>query len=220
MKEKNILDLNVKQSVALCVTANTTPSTPGNVGIGLGSTLPSYKLHVQDNVQNSYATKIENTFTSGYAHGLLVRACSSAYPYEDYSYIIKAQNAAGADRFYVTSAGDTYGYAWHSTSDIRYKKDISKLNIGLDTILLIDPIQFKFIDKNNINFGVSAQDLQKIIPELVSSNSEGKLFVNYDGIIPILVNSVKDLNAKIEEKNSRIDELEKRLERLEKMLFV
>jgi hypothetical protein len=48
------------------------------------------------------------------------------------------------------------------------------------------------------HYGLIAQDLQKLYPDLVYEEASGYLAVDYTGLIPLLIQSVKELNAKIE----------------------
>lgn len=48
------------------------------------------------------------------------------------------------------------------------------------------------------HFGFVAQELQKVYPDLVYENDNGNLAVNYTELIPVLVQAIKDLNAKVE----------------------
>ena len=72
-----------------------------------------------------------------------------------------------------------------------------------------------------------AQDIQKVFPELVSEDSNKMLAVNYLGLVPILVNAIKEQDSKIKEQDSKFKEQdskikaqEKRLERLERLLSI
>lgn len=49
------------------------------------------------------------------------------------------------------------------------------------------------------HFGVSAQELQKIYPELVKERSDGSLVVNYVEMVPLLLRSIQELKAEVEE---------------------
>ena len=66
-----------------------------------------------------------------------------------------------------------------------------------------------------------AQDIQKVFPELVSTDDRDMLAVNYQGLVPVLINALKEQDAKLKEQQADIDELkeqEKRLERLEAII--
>lgn len=57
------------------------------------------------------------------------------------------------------------------------------------------------------HFGLIAQDLQNVYPELVYENDNGYLSVNYIELIPILMQSIKELNTKVEQQNTIIRKL-------------
>ena len=52
------------------------------------------------------------------------------------------------------------------------------------------------------NIGVLAQDIKEVFPELVSKDDNEMLAVNYQGLVPVLINALK-------EQQSEIDELKK-----------
>jgi hypothetical protein len=62
--------------------------------------------------------------------------------------------------------------------------------------------------------GVLAQDIEKVLPELVSERN-GVKCVNYQGLVPVLINALKELQAEI----NRLKKQEARIERLEKLLL-
>ena len=63
---------------------------------------------------------------------------------------------------------------------------------------------------DNLNqIGFSAQEVQKLFPQLVKSNTEGYLTVNYTGLIPVLVESIKEQQAIIDAQKVTIDALQK-----------
>lgn len=57
------------------------------------------------------------------------------------------------------------------------------------------------------HFGLIAQELQEVFPELVYENDNGYLSVNYIEMIPILMQSIKELNAMVEQQNVVINKL-------------
>jgi len=109
-------------------------------------------------------------------------------------------------------------------SDIRYKKNIVQLSSKkrtLDDLLLLNPIEYnleqmyddsktdsakvklgRYDEKSQMfqkkHFGLIAQDLQKLYPDLVYEDVNGYLSVNYIGIIPLLIESIKDLKTEVE----------------------
>ena len=95
------------------------------------------------------------------------------------------------------------------TSDIRLKNNLGSVSYGLTQINQINPIKFSFKkdESNRQQIGFSAQDIKSIIPEAVfnsgcSYNIEGTqvddtLGMDYVALIPVLVNAVKELSAKV-----------------------
>jgi hypothetical protein len=102
---------------------------------------------------------------------------------------------------------------WETTSDQRIKKNIVSNNVGLEVISQIDVRNFEYrtaeeitdlpasaaIDQSGVQLGVIAQELQAVLPNCVTENSTGVLSINTDQLIWYLVNSVKQLSAKVAE---------------------
>ena len=103
----------------------------------------------------------------------------------------------------LTSAGNlSIDGVLTQNSDIRLKKNIAPLENSLSKIMRLSGYQYNWIDANRGNAlqsGVLAQEVEKQMPELVITDGEGDKAVNYNGLIPYLIESVKELNKKIEE---------------------
>ncbi|KAF2339608.1 tail fiber domain-containing protein [Flavobacterium ginsenosidimutans] len=97
------------------------------------------------------------------------------------------------------------------TSDIRLKKNIQPLKYGLAEVMKIDPITYNWKDSsdNNLKVGVSAQQVQTILPEVVTvGQDEAKtLGVNYAEMVPVLINAIKEQQAEIDQLKSLVKEL-------------
>lgn len=101
----------------------------------------------------------------------------------------------------VVSEGDMYAISFNVTSDERFKENISELYVdSLENILNLRPVSFNFKDDDSkkIQFGLIAQDVDKIIPEVVNKTNPDKLTVNYTAIIPVLIGAIQELKAEIE----------------------
>ena len=97
------------------------------------------------------------------------------------------------------------------SSDARLKVNIVSLGATLAKLLLIDGKSYTMKKDGKQKIGVLAQDIQKVFPELVSTDDRDMLAVNYQGLVPVLINAIK-------EQDSKMKEQEKRLERLETLL--
>ncbi len=91
----------------------------------------------------------------------------------------------------------------YNSSDERLKKNI--LNIEetkLESLFILNPIHYSYKnDKaNKLHFGLIAQDVEKIFPELVENNNiSGYKSVNYQELIPLMIAKMKLMQDEIDE---------------------
>ncbi len=108
--------------------------------------------------------------------------------------------------------GGSICYATSPTicSDIRLKKDFRDLSNSLTSITQLKGYNYYLRNERNPNLqtGFIAQEIQKIFPELVNQGSDGYLSVDYTGLIPHLVESVKVLKSENEELKERLLKIE------------
>ena len=93
------------------------------------------------------------------------------------------------------------------SSDARLKANIVSLGATLAKLLLIDGKSYTMKKDGKQKIGVLAQDIQKVFPELVSTDDRDMLAVNYQGLVPVLINALKEQDAKMKEQQADIDEL-------------
>jgi hypothetical protein len=82
------------------------------------------------------------------------------------------------------------------TSDIALKTDIEPISNVLDKLQQITGYTYKFKINGHDSMGVIAQDVEKVFPELVGGK-EGSKTLQYSGLIGALIESVKELSAKV-----------------------
>ena len=86
---------------------------------------------------------------------------------------------------------------FNSTSDINLKTNIEVIHNSIEKINKLSGITFNWKKDNRPSVGVIAQDVEEIFPELVSEVN-GEKTVNYNGLIGLLIEAIKELNTKIE----------------------
>lgn len=94
----------------------------------------------------------------------------------------------------------------HASSDIRLKEDISKIDDSLEKLSKINGYEYfwnktaqeMFPERTMRDVGVIAQEVQQVLPSAVVERADGYLAVNYDKIIPLLIESIKTLKEEIE----------------------
>lgn len=81
------------------------------------------------------------------------------------------------------------------SSDLRLKDNIETLGKTLSELIKLDG---KSYERNGIKqIGLLAQDVQTVYPELVVEDAEGMLAVDYQALVPVLINAVKEQENKI-----------------------
>jgi|TARA_B110000483_G_C18069456_1_gene493506 hypothetical protein len=93
-------------------------------------------------------------------------------------------------------------------SDERLKKDIAPIDNALSRINHIDGVFFKYKDSGDKSVGFVAQQIQKVLPEVVSEDNNGYLGVNYSGVTAVLVEAIREQSSIISDLESRLSKLE------------
>ena len=95
------------------------------------------------------------------------------------------------------------------SSDKRLKDNLKPISQSIDKLNKLTGYEFDWNDKQKIyeghDFGVVAQEVEDVLPELVRTNSNGFKAVKYEKLVPLLIESIKD-------QQKQIDELKKKLE--------
>lgn len=83
----------------------------------------------------------------------------------------------------------------NSLSDRNKKTNITSITNATDVVSLLDGVSFNWIDTGAGSYGVVAQELEKVLPELVEGTDVKT--VNYSGIIAFLINAIKELDCRL-----------------------
>jgi len=86
---------------------------------------------------------------------------------------------------------------FNSLSDVNYKENISTVPDALSKVEQLRGVKFDWKESGLPSYGVIAQELKEILPELV--HGDDPKTVNYNGIIGVLIEAIKELKAEIEE---------------------
>ena len=97
-----------------------------------------------------------------------------------------------------------------NTSDGRLKTNIEDLEYGLDQVMAMQPVRYNWKENPGTDnqIGLIAQDVRKIIPEVVAGNEEKEtLGIKYAELVPVLINAIKDLKKDLEKTKKELAEL-------------
>lgn len=86
----------------------------------------------------------------------------------------------------------------NSTSDASLKDNVQVVD-GLAKLEQVNPVEFIWKQSGNKSYGVIAQELEKIMPELVAEQDNGIKNVSYIPLIALLIDAVKKLDARVKE---------------------
>ena len=111
-------------------------------------------------------------------------------------------------------------------SDIRFKKNIESIEDALEVITSLDGITYEwdreqFPERNfdhQKHLGFIAQEVEAVIPELVTTDTQGFKAVNYQKMSTLLVEAVKEQQQMILDRDEKIRDMEERLQRLEALV--
>jgi hypothetical protein len=97
----------------------------------------------------------------------------------------------------LTASQTVQAQDFNSTSDENLKTNIETFENGLETIKSLRGVTFDWKTTQKPSIGVIAQELEKILPELVAEGDPKT--VNYNGLIGVLIEAVKELSAEVED---------------------
>ena len=186
--------------------SNTTASGSYSTAIGLYATASDYSSTVIGQ-HNSSGSSVTNNATS--------------FSTSNTAFVIgNGENSDNkSDAFKVMFDGTTIAVDLTINSDARLKANITSLGGTLAKLLKIDGKSYtmKKDQSEKQKIGLLAQDIQKVFPELVLE-SQGIKSVNYQGLVPVIINALKEQDRKMKEQDRKMREQEERLERLERLV--
>ena len=201
---------------------STTASGTYSTAIGEGSTASGSRSTAlgKTTIASDFASVVIGQFNSS---GSSVTNSATVFSTSNTAFVIGNGTASNSksDAFKVMFNGDatvsndlTVSGDITISSDARLKSNIVSLGATLSKLLLIDGKSYIMNKSGEEKIGVLAQDIQKVFPELVSEDDNEMLSVNYQGLVPVLINALKEQQVEIE----KLKEQEKRIIKLEELI--
>ena len=98
----------------------------------------------------------------------------------------------------LSVTGDVTAVNFNATSDATLKENLSIIDSPLEKLSLLNGYTFNWIDNKREAVGIVAQEVEKVFPQIVSTSEDGLKRVSYDSLIPLLIESIKDLKNQLD----------------------
>lgn len=138
--------------------------------------------------------------------------------------VLKAiQSCASGSSCGLSSSSGSCGPSQSSCSDRRFKKEITPITSALSNVLKLQGVSFtwdraafparKFPEGRNI--GLIAQDVERVIPEVVRTDMDGYKSIEYDKLVAVLIESIKEMKQQVNRQDAFIAEQQAKIRKLE-----
>ena len=185
-----------------------------NGNVGIGETSVDARLHISALASNGISNvKLESPGASKWAFG--IPAGQTYFALDDVNdnlttpklVVLKTSGNVGIGDTTpsykldvagtIRATGDVIAY-----SDVRVKENIKTIDNSLEKVSKLRGVEFNKIGDNKKSIGVIAQEIEKVIPEVVKEDDKGMKSVAYGNISGLLIEAIKELKAEIEELKS------------------
>lgn len=100
--------------------------------------------------------------------------------------------------YFNPATGTLSSTNFNSLSDANLKTNIETINNSTEIVNQLRGVSFNWVDSGKKSYGVIAQEIEQVIPDVVSTNEHDVKSVNYSAIIGFLIESNKELQKRIE----------------------
>lgn len=183
-------DINASAAIAVSKLASSTIS-----GVTLGNNLNSLSFGPYLTAGSSYngsssvSVSVAATSTNT-ADTLVARNASGDF------------TAGSINCSYLTASFTVEALDFNSLSDLNLKTNVNTIENSLDIVNSLRGVSFDWKVNGNKSYGVIAQELEKVLPDLVTTKENKS--VNYNGLVGVLLQAVKELSAEVEELKKKI----------------
>ena len=111
-----------------------------------------------------------------------------------------------SDRFKDAHFSGTVNAAnFNTTSDATLKTNVETLTGSLDAVKALRGVSFDWLENGNSEVGVIAQEVEAVLPDVVSTNDQGIKSVKYGNMVALLIEAMKEQQAQIDELKAQLN---------------
>jgi hypothetical protein len=183
----------------------------GSGRVGIGTLNPQRQLHIEGNGTFDAAIRLTNT-QGPQTSSWMIQANNGAQQFtvvdeliNSVRFIIDPNGDVGIGTlnpggFKLYVAGTAFSTGGWSSSDLRFKENLAAIQSPLQKVMQMRGVAYNWKTKEFINkgfpdgrhFGLIAQEIEQVLPEVVQEGPEGDKAVAYDELIPILIEAIKE----------------------------
>ena len=113
----------------------------------------------------------------------------------------------GTNRFKSAYFSSTVNAAnFNTTSDATLKTNVETLSGSLDAVKSLRGVSFDWLENGGSEIGVIAQEVEAVLPDVVSTNDEGIKSVKYGNMVAVLIEAIKEQQLRIEALEAKLGE--------------
>jgi len=165
-----------------------------NIRLGIGTAIPIRNLDIRGDINYTGNLYFSNNLIPSIVN-IKQSSDNSNIIYTDKQLFIGFSNN---DNYKFKVDGNIYvgGYIT-GLSDIRYKTNISNINNSIEKVEQLQGVYYNLINEEKRSIGLIAQEVEKIIPEVVYTNIDNTKSIAYGNMIGLIVESIKELSMRI-----------------------
>lgn len=195
----------------------------GNGRVGIGTNDPSASLDVRrttNTTANFFGSAMISHFNFGDEEHTYIRGGKSGANVliNDFAGAGNVGIGTGAPGAKLDVNGTVRCVNLVQTSDARLKTNLMHLGSSLRDLSELNGYRYQWKDLSmgqSMQIGLLAQEVQQVFPELVHTDAKGNLAVNYQGLIPVIIEAIKELKKE----NEELKKMKNEMEELKKIIY-
>jgi hypothetical protein len=180
-------DIGTKAAKTTTISAGS--GLTGGGDLSANRTISHADTSSQSSVNNSGTTFIQDITLDGFGHVTNINSATV-------SGFVQENTAVT----FTTVTADNF----NSTSDVRKKTNIDTISDATDKVKNLRGVSFNWTESGESSIGLIAQELEQVIPEVVSTDEEGLKSVSYGNLVGLLIEAIKDQQNQINELKTKV----------------